>query len=88
MGSTARAADTSVRIDRRTSSVLTRLSEETGMDKRKLVATAVERMRRERLLDGLNAGLAALKADPAAWAEETGDRELWDSTLSDGTEDE
>ncbi len=84
----AKSVDTSVRIDRRTSAVLTRLSQETGLDKRKLVASAVEQMRRGRLLEGLNAGLAELRSDPVAWAEETSERRLWDSALSDGTEGE
>jgi hypothetical protein len=32
----------------------------------------------------LNAGYAALRADPVAWAEFEAERQLWDATLMDG----
>ena len=34
--------------------------------------------------DAVNAGYAALRADPAAWAEVEAERKLWDNTLLDG----
>jgi len=35
-----------------------------------------------------NRAYAALKADPKAWRRELKEREEWDSTLTDGLEDE
>jgi len=35
-----------------------------------------------------NAGYAALRADPVAWAEEQAERALWDTTMADGLRDE
>jgi hypothetical protein len=32
----------------------------------------------------VNAGYAALRADPAAWAEEEAERSVWETTLLDG----
>jgi hypothetical protein len=37
-----------------------------------------------RFWDAVNAGYAALRADPKAWAEVEAERELWDATLMDG----
>ena len=34
--------------------------------------------------DAVNAGYAALRADPVAWAEVEAERKLWDNTLMDG----
>lgn len=88
MATTARANDKMLRIDRRTDSVLSKLAKQTGKAKKDLVARAVELMRREQLLDAMNAGFAALKADPAAWAEELEERRLWESAVADGVKDE
>jgi predicted transcriptional regulator len=88
MATSARAHDKMLRIDRRTDSVLSKLAKETGRAKKDLIAHAVERMRRERLLDAMNAGFAALKRDPAAWAEELEERLGWESAVADGVEGE
>jgi predicted transcriptional regulator len=77
-----------VRIDQTTSKALDRLSKETGRPKLALVREAVERLRRDRLLEAANAGFAALRADTAAWREEEQERVLWDTTLLDGLEKE
>ena len=45
---------------------------------------AVERYRRDRLLDEANAAYARLQADPDAWKEELAERQLWETTLMDG----
>jgi hypothetical protein len=39
------------------------------------------------LLDAMNAAYAALRKDPATWADELGERALWDGTLADGLDD-
>src|SRR3954447_17455673 len=38
--------------------------------------------------EAVNAGYAALRADPQAWAEVEGERKLWDATLLDGLDPE
>jgi predicted transcriptional regulator len=80
-----RAHDTTIRIDERTSSTLSRLAKERGSAKKEIIAQAVERMRRDEMLEALNVGYAALKADSGAWREEVQESELWESTtLADG----
>ena len=53
-----------------------------------VIAEAVEKLRRERFMDEVNAGFAALRADPALWAQELEERALWERTLADGLEDD
>ena len=45
---------------------------------------AIERYRRERFLEDVNASYAALKANPRKWRDEMAERELWENTLGDG----
>jgi hypothetical protein len=45
---------------------------------------AVEALRRQRFLEGVNAAYAALRADPKAWESVERERRAWDATLSDG----
>ena len=47
-----------------------------------------ERGERERFLEEVNAGYAALREDPKASAELDQERRLWEATLADGLEDE
>lgn len=84
MPATARVRDRTQRIDSRTDRVLSNLAKETGEAKKDLIASAVERMRREMLLDAMNAGYSKLKADPGAWAEELEERRLWEAASADG----
>ncbi|MGA3018309.1 MAG: toxin-antitoxin system protein [Bryobacteraceae bacterium] len=46
---------------------------------------AIERYRREKFLEDANAAYAALKANPRTWRDEIAERELWESTLGDGS---
>jgi hypothetical protein len=48
---------------------------------------AVEDYQRKRFFAVLNAGYAALRADPEAWQEEVAERAAWDVTLLCGLED-
>lgn len=84
MSAKARKHDTTVRIDKKTSAVLSHLAKETGKAKKEIIAQAIERARRERILEAANRGFAALKADPAAWAEELEEQRVWDSAGADG----
>ena len=42
-----------------------------------VIAIAVEKLRRERFMDEVNAGFAALRADPVLWAQEQEERARW-----------
>ena len=79
---------TTVRIDDSMRDVLRQLAAERGISMREVLALAVEAYRRKVFFERLNADYAALRADPQAWAEELAERELWDSTLMDGLEDD
>lgn len=52
-----------------------------------IIAKAVERYRRRRILEHTNAVYAALRDDPHRWREERDEREIWDCTVTDGIED-
>lgn len=84
----ARVIDTTVRIDKGTSATLDSLAKKKGQTKKDIIAQAVERMRREEILEAANVGYAAMKSDPVAWREELGERALWESTISDGLKGE
>ena len=88
MRASARAEDANSRIDKATDRVLSALAKETGRPKKEIVARAIERARRDAILDEMNAGYAALKADPAAWRDELAERNSWGSTNLDGLKDE
>jgi methionine synthase II (cobalamin-independent) len=79
-----RLNDTTVRIDRKTSAILESLARKKGQAKKEIIARAVERLRREEILDAANAGYATLKGDPGSWREELDERAPWESTVSDG----
>jgi predicted transcriptional regulator len=84
----ARVNDTTIRIDKGTSATLDSLAKKKGESKKDIIARAVERMRREEILEDANVGYAAMKSDPVVWREELEERALWESTLSDGLNSE
>lgn len=84
----ARSLDSTVRVDRATSGAISRLARETGLPRKEIVAVAVERLRRHRILTSANAGFAAMKRVPTAWREELEERTGWEATLADGLRDE
>jgi hypothetical protein len=45
---------------------------------------AVKEQYDRKFWDAVNAGYAALRADPVAWADVEAERRLWDHTLMDG----
>jgi len=75
---------TTIRVSARTHQKLTKLAREVGIPMTDLVDQAVELLRRQRILEQINADYAALQRDPEAWAEELAEREVWDVTLRDG----
>src|SRR2546423_13303484 len=64
--------------------VLKELAEQTGQTMTDVLDKALDAYRRKVFFEQLNAGYAALRADPAAWAEHLAERKLWDATLMDG----
>lgn len=53
-----------------------------------IVEKAIERYRRETLLEATNAAYAALRADPAAWEGYQDELAEWDGVVADGLEAE
>jgi hypothetical protein len=64
--------------------ILQELAEQTGQSMTDVLDKALDAYRRKLFFDQLNAGYAALRADPQAWAEELEERKLWDAALMDG----
>ncbi len=63
---------------------LDELTQQTGRPVQDILDRAIEDYRRKVFLDAVNAGYAALRADPQAWADEQAERAAWDATLMDG----
>jgi ribbon-helix-helix CopG family protein len=77
-------AETNVPISEAT---LARLQEMAGWAGTSVEATLEQAVRDQydrKFWDAVNAGYAALRADPAAWAEVEAERKLWDNALADG----
>ncbi len=79
---------TLVRVSARTHEALRELAAQSGETMQAILDKAVEDYQRQRFFDELNAGYAALRADPKAWQEELEERAAWDVTLLDGLEDD
>ena len=77
-----------MRVAAPTYDALRHLSDETGESIQQVISTAVEEYRRRRILEMTNEAYAAMRADPEKWSEELEERELWDLTLVDVTDDE
>ncbi len=73
-----------VRINDKTHQALRQLAEEMQTPMQEIVAIAVERFRRQRILEATNEAYAALRADPEAWSQIEAERALWENTLMDG----
>jgi predicted transcriptional regulator len=64
--------------------MLKELSEQTGQTTEQVVDRALETYHRQVFFDRLNAGYAALRADPQDAAELGAEQRVWDGTLMDG----
>ena len=64
--------------------ILRELAEQTGQPMSEILDRALDAYQRKLFFEQLNAGYAALRADPEAWAEELEERKLWEATLLDG----
>jgi predicted transcriptional regulator len=78
---------TTVRIDQVTHSLLKDISRAEGTSMQAVIQEAVEQHRRQRFLEAVNRGYAALRADPAASAAYDQELQEWEMTLADGLED-
>jgi hypothetical protein len=83
---TRRAIVPQTRISTWGHKTLRNLAKEYGMTSEQVLDRAIDLLERERLLEAVNAGYAALRADPEAWAEELAERALWETTIGDGLE--
>ena len=77
-------AGRTIRVTEKTYQSIKQLA--TGSAMQDVVEEAVEDLRRKRFFEDLDAGYAALRAEPAAWAVEQAERALWDNTAADGLE--
>ena len=75
---------TTIRVSEKTRTTLHELARDVGLPMAEVVEQAIEQYRRQHILDAANAAYAALRADPAAWAEVQAERTVWDATLADG----
>lgn len=76
-----------VRMRERDHELLKKLADTTGESMSDLLSRAVEDLRRKHFLSGLAEDFEALKVRERAWAEESEEREAWDSTLEDDLTD-
>lgn len=75
-------------ISETTQKVLCELVEQTGKTMTEVLDKALDDYRRKLFIEAVNAGYAALRADPQAWADELAERKLWEATLMDGLDPE
>lgn len=78
---------TTVRICHETHRKLKRMAAQADEPLTTILDQAIEAYRRQRFLDDANASFAALKKNKRQWEHEQREREAWDTTLSDGLED-
>ena len=86
MSTTAQSPN--IRISPQARAILRQLAKHEGKSMQSVLDDAIERYRRDRFLDEVNAAYAALRSDPKAWKEEAAERALWDRTLADGLKSE
>lgn len=75
---------TTVRITEAARDSLRQLAEREGRSMQEVLELAIENYRRQRFLEQINEGYAALQQDPQAWHTYQEDLQLWDNTLLDG----
>ena len=67
--------------------VLLDIARQTGKSHLEIIHEALDTYQRERLLDSINDGFAALRANRSAWAEAASERRLLDEASNDGLDD-
>lgn len=77
-------AEPSIPISETTLARLRELARWAGTSVNEALDRAIQDQYDRQFWDATNAGYAALRADPEAWAEVEAERKLWDATLMDG----
>jgi predicted transcriptional regulator len=77
-------AETPIVLSEATRAKLQELARWAGIPISEALEQAINDLYDRRFWDAVNAGYAALRDDPVAWAEIEAERKLWDSTLMDG----
>jgi hypothetical protein len=77
-------AETSIPISETTLTRLQELACWAGVSVSEALDQAIKDQYDRKFWDAVNAGYAALRGDPVAWAEIEAERKLWDGTLLDG----
>jgi predicted transcriptional regulator len=80
-------ADKTVRIDQETWEAIRELAHRMDEPMHRVLASAVEAMRRQYILQETNAAYAALRDNPVAWEEEQQERREWEATLADNLDE-
>ena len=76
--------ETSVHISEITLARLRELARWAGISVNEALDRAIKDQYDHKFWEATNAGYAALRADPQAWAEVEAERKVWDATLIDG----
>lgn len=76
--------ESNILVSEKTRAQLEEMASWAGVPVAEILERAVNEHYDRRFWDAVNAGYAALRADPAAWAEVESERRLWDNTLLDG----
>ena len=77
-----------VRIDEESQAILRAIKKQEEDSATAIIHKALEEYRRKLFLKQCGDAYSALKSDKKAWKEETAERKMWDSTVSDGLEKE
>ncbi len=77
-------AGTSIVISERTLAKLEELASWAGVSAGEALEHAVNDQYDRKFWEAVDAGYAALRADPVAWEQMEAERKLWDGTLMDG----
>lgn len=77
-----------VRISDSSYEKLNHIAKRSGISKQDLLDKAIKNYEREAILKQASEAYDTLRNNPQAWQEEQEERELWDTTLQDGLEDE
>ena len=77
-------AESTVLVSETTLAQLEEMASWAGVSVAEVLEAAVKAQYDRQFWDAVNAGYAALRADPAAWSEVESERRLWENTLLDG----
>jgi predicted DNA-binding ribbon-helix-helix protein len=76
------AVSTTISVPVETRDLLNELAKAEGLSTSALVARIAQRERDNQLLEAMNTGFAALRADSSAWDEHQAETEVWDDAAS------